>query len=443
MSYKFRKFLFIFFVIIFFIMTSFFSLYAVGYRLSFSNILKGGALIQQTGILVLDSKPKGAEIFLWRQFRGLLFDDNVLRNKQLKTPYKIKNLLPGEYVLNLELEGYWNWQQKINIYPGQSSYVENVVLFKRSLPTRFIESSTQKIYLCPLDKKIFLDNDKRMIDLKTEQEVYLGKNISDVDFLGSGLVLLDNSLVFNYLRNDYIDLQKNNFSKESKVKIRSGTLFYLQDGLRSYNIKSEKEDILFLFDNIVDFEISNSFYFLVLKDYKNFSFQVYSQRQKSLTRSIDLPVSDGYEILLVDNSSGFVYIYDHEFKKMYVINLSFRFDNVWKVIDNVYGFNFVDGSNFVYHSSNEIYMFNSVLAEKFLISRFNDEIKSLAWHPKNYIIYSTDKDVFILDLRYNNQVINLVSLERVSNLALDRLGSILYFTGKIGNREGLYKLFIQ
>ncbi len=424
-------------------MTAFFSLYAAGYRLSLSSILKGEALIQKTGILVLDSKPKGANIFLWRQFRGILFNDNVLRNKKLRTPYKIKNLLPGEYVLNLELDGYWPWQQKINIYPGHSSYIEDIVLFRKNLPIKFTDSLTQKISLCPLDKKIILEDNKKIIDLKTEQEIFLGDNISSIDFLGPGLVLLNSNLIFDYLKNDYVDLKNNNFPDGGNIKAISGDLFYLQDGLRSYSIKSGKEDILFSLDNIIDFEVSSNFYFLVLKDDQETSLQVYSRRQKDLIRSIKLPISDNYEIISPDNYSNFIYIYDRVFEKIYVINLSFEFDRSWKVVDNVDGFNFIDGENFVYHSDNEIYVFNSGSAENFLISRLNKEVKSLVWHPKNYIIYSTDKDIFILDLKYDNQVINLVSLEKVSNLALDRIGSVLYFTGKISNQEGLYKLFIQ
>ena len=443
MSYKVRSILFAFFVIIFIVMTSYFSLYAAGYRLSLASILRGEALIQRTGILVLDSNPKGAEISLWRQFRGLLFDENVLRNKNLRTPYKIKNLLPGEYVLNLELEGYWPWQQKVNIYPGQSSYIEDIALFRRSLPIKFIDSSTQKISLCPLDKKVILNNERRMIDLKTEQEVSLGGGISSINFLGSGLVLLNNDLVFDYLKNDYIDLQKNNFSLSDNIKMRFGHIFYLRDGLNSYNIKSGREDVVFPLDNIVDFEVSGDYYFLILRSEEGFYFQVYSQRQKELIRSVKMPTSANYEILTIGNYSNFIYIYDNSLEKMYVINLSFKFEHPWKVIDDVVGFDFIDGSNLVYHSNNEIYTFSSVLAEKFVITRFDHEIKSLVWHPKNYIIYSTSKDIFILDLKYNNQVIKLVSLEEVSNLALDTIGSVLYFTGKIGNQEGLYKLFIQ
>ena len=93
MSYRFRNILFFSFVGVFLILTTIFSLYASGYRLSVDSLLKGQVPVQKTGILVLDSTPKGAKVVLERQFRGLFFDNNVLKNKVIKTPYKIKNLL--------------------------------------------------------------------------------------------------------------------------------------------------------------------------------------------------------------------------------------------------------------------------------------------------------------------------------------------------------------
>lgn len=443
MSYKFRNILFTFFIIVFVILTTFFSLYATGYKISLSSLRQGGAIIQKTGILVLDSKPKGADISLFRRFRGLLFDDDVLKNKGLKTPYKIKNLLPGEYVLNLDLEGYWPWQQKISIYPGHSTYIEDIVLFKRNLPISFSGDITQDISLCSLDKKIILQGSNKLIDLKSEQEVQLGADINKIEFLGASRVVLNDSLLFNYDNNKYVDLPSNLNPAKDNLKIKNDYLFYVKDGLKKYSFSSKKESTVFSLDNIIDYDFYNNFYFLIRKSADQTLFQIYSYRQKELLKSINLPLSDNYKIIPLATGSSFVYVYDQDFRKIYVINTAFKFNSYWSVVNNVNGFNIIDANNFVYYSDSEIYMFNSVLAEKFLLGRFDSEIKSLVWHPKNYIIYSNEKEIIILDLKYDKQAINLVSLDKIGNLVLDKLGSVLYFTGKIGNQEGLYKLFIQ
>src|SRR3989344_4788562 len=58
------------------------------------------------------------------------------KNNFIVTPAKIKNLLPGEYNLSLELNGYSGWQKKLTIYPGSSTFAEDIYLFKNDLPVQ-------------------------------------------------------------------------------------------------------------------------------------------------------------------------------------------------------------------------------------------------------------------------------------------------------------------
>lgn len=424
-------------------MTILFSLYASGYRISLLNIIKGKSLIQKTGILAIDSSPKGAEISLINESKGLFSSDNILKNKKIKTPYKIKNIIPGNYNLALNLDGYWPWQQKITIYPGQTTYIEDVFLFKRNLPVNFLSSPVQNVCLDSLGQKIILKNDNSLIDLKSEQNVNLGEGINNINFLDSKKILINNSLIFDYSKNKYFNIYEEDLNESNKIKLKGNSVFYLKNGLKSYDLFSKKIENIFSLKGLIDYDFYNNFYFLIVSENDNIFLKIYSYRDRSFIKNISLPSSGDYEILSISGSSSFVYIYDKNFKTIYVINTSSKFNNYWAIINNVKGFDFIDSNNFVYFSDFEIYIFNSLLSESFLIGRYDLEIKSLVWHPKNYIVYSTYKDIVILDLKYNKYAINLISLEKVSNLVLDKSRSILYFTGKIGNQEGLYKFFIQ
>lgn len=443
MSYRLRNILFLIFAFVFVILTTFFSLYASGYKISLIDIINGKGLIQKTGILAVDSVPRGARVYLTRQIRGILFDNEVVKNKNIRTPYKIKNLLPGEYILQFDLEGYWPWQQKVNVFPGQSTYFEDVVLFKRNLPTIFFSSNLQKISLDSSEQKIILEKDNKLIDLKSATNIDLGENIESIEVLNGPNILLNNSLIFDYAKNKYFDFTSDKYKGTGNLKIKNGQLFYLQDGLNSYNFSSDKVSQIFSDPNILDYDFYNGFYFLIIKENNLITLKIYSYRNKELIRDIVLPGSDNLEIIDIKNNSSFVYVYDRDFSNIYVINTTSRFNSLWSTINEVKGWSFIDSNNFVYFSDFEIYIFNSFLAEKFLVGRFDSQIKSLVWHPKNYIIYSTLKDIIILDMKYDKYSIKLVSLEEVSNLVLDKMGSVLYFSGKIGNQTGLYKLFIQ
>ncbi|MEW6407197.1 MAG: PEGA domain-containing protein [Patescibacteria group bacterium] len=88
------------------------SLYAIGYRLDLAT-----KSIKQTGVLILESTPKNAEIFL--------------NDKQIsqKTPAKIKNLLPGDYKIKIAKDNYIFWEKKLPIISRQTTWASYITLF--------------------------------------------------------------------------------------------------------------------------------------------------------------------------------------------------------------------------------------------------------------------------------------------------------------------------
>ena len=443
MTYKFRNILFAFFVLVFFILTTIFSLSASGYKVSLTALLNGKSFIQKTGILAVDSTPGGAKVSVVKEFNSIFSDEEVLNNKNITTPYKIRNLLPGDYNLSFELDGYWPWQQRVSIYSGQTTYIEDVVLFRKNLPVIFFNSGVQNIAIDSYGQSIALETDNKIIDLNTDQEIDLMTDVYRFNFLSSKKILVNGDSIFDYSKNKYISLDDIDLGNSQKIKIKNGDLYYLNNGLRSYDFLTKKDEYIFNDKRIVDYDFYNNNYYYVFSGSDSYSFKIYSYRQKQLVQEIPLPVGGDYEILAQTGSSNFVYIYDYKFKTLYIFSLLSKFNSYWAVLNNIENINFIDNNNFIYSSDMEIYSYNSILAEEFLVGRFESEINSLLWHPKNYLIYSTEHDIVILDLKYDKYSIKLVSLDKVGNLALDKLGSVLYFTGKVGNQEGVYKLLIQ
>ena len=129
MSLFIRRCLYIFFIIIFLIVAPLIILYASGYK------LRSGFAIQKTGALIIATKPKGASIYLNNKLQQDFLKNIFSRTKTFTvTPAKIKNLLPEEYTVKLALNGYWPWEKKVSVLPGQSTYIEAVNLFKNDLP---------------------------------------------------------------------------------------------------------------------------------------------------------------------------------------------------------------------------------------------------------------------------------------------------------------------
>ena len=116
MSLKFRRFLYIFFILIFLIVVPLLSLYANGYKISISSVLDGDFFIQKTGILIIDSSPKNANIYINGKSRQFIFKNLFKKDTDMiTTPAKIKNLSAGEYIIKLEKDGYWPWEKRLRI----------------------------------------------------------------------------------------------------------------------------------------------------------------------------------------------------------------------------------------------------------------------------------------------------------------------------------------
>lgn len=97
----------------------------------------------------------------------------------------------------------------------------------------------------------------------------------------------------------------------------------------------------------------------------------------------------------------------------------------------------------IYATDWEIYLFDAKENKHTLITRLSQKITSVAWRQGGYIVYSTDKAINVINLKDRENPTVLVSLEKISAPVLNSKGDTLYFTAKIGNQEGLYKLFIK
>ena len=160
MPKKVRDYLFIVFIVLFVFMTIGISLYASGYKFNLSWPLRFNRLLQKTGMLALATVPSRAIVYL-NDVPQKNLSVNPWKKDYLTTPVKIKNILPGEYELRLEETGYWPYKQKIWINSGQTTFVEDVNLFKENLPLLVLSTPEDSLALSPDKKYLFLDKTKK------------------------------------------------------------------------------------------------------------------------------------------------------------------------------------------------------------------------------------------------------------------------------------------
>jgi hypothetical protein len=205
MTKKTRDWLFRFFVFLFVVITIILSLYATGYRFNLSWPLRFDRMLLKTGTLALDTKPKGAKVTITSETKISSVFSLFGSKTEQTTPVKIKNLLPGEYTISFTLDNYWPYQKKLRVNPEQTTFLENVILFRKGLPLNVSLAAAQDIFYSPTGRYAWLQNDKTIINLETEQKINTttgakinwlenGKQIAD----GSKIINLDNNTTDDY-----------------------------------------------------------------------------------------------------------------------------------------------------------------------------------------------------------------------------------------------------
>ncbi|MDD5605765.1 MAG: PEGA domain-containing protein [Patescibacteria group bacterium] len=98
-------------IIVFLAVSVYTVMYATGYRVDF-----GTWSIEKTGVLAVTTKPSGATVKI---------DDKPYSRK---TPFTLRNMLPGTYTLTLELEGYRPYTKPIEVVSNRVTEEHNIDL---------------------------------------------------------------------------------------------------------------------------------------------------------------------------------------------------------------------------------------------------------------------------------------------------------------------------
>jgi len=445
MTLKVRRILSSIFILLFLAVTPAIVLYAAGFKLG-----KNGLSIQRTGTFILDSEPRGAKILINGKTQKTLVSSLFNKNDFITTPAKIKGLLPGEYNLSIELNGYWSWQKKLTIYPGASTFAEDIYLFKNDLPTQIIPAKTESINFSPEKNQAMIAANGQITFFNLTDEAR--KSVSQVNFKGKNIawsadgqkILIDNYLYDLNNLNSPANLAKL-ASSTFNYKWANNSLFF-QNKTSIYQLDSGNA-LKKIAENVQfdDYQVKDGYLYLINKSGLTAdTLKVIDPASGEQIKSIALPGSADYSFINPEQS--LINLYDNDHKILYLVDPFAAYSPLVEIINNVKTTFWVNSDTLLYAGDYEIWLYDLKTKNKTLITRISDTINSAIMHPsKNYIIYSTDKTINIIELdeRQKRNITELVKADSIGSLVLSPKGDIIYFSGKIGNQEGLYKLLIQ
>lgn len=412
-----RDWLFIIFIILFVIITFFVALYAAGYTINRQWPPSYNSIFQKTGMLIVDSSPAGANVFLdgERQNKSFLINWG---DGEIKTPAKIKNLAPGKYTLHLEKEGYWPLDKKIEIKPGQTSFEEDFIIFKQSLPLNIINCEPQDFYLSANNKNLILETDSLIVDLKSASTSdYTNEQINPLNFP---------------LEDGAFNLQWN----QGKDKL----YYQINNEIKRYTSYDKKLKSILSSGDYLDYTIYlNKIYAIENLDEEKY-LRIYDATSSLLESSISLLPGE-YRF---EQKAKSLSLYNKTNQTLYIVSGNFNRPFI-KKIDRVRNWQWVNDNFIVWHNDSEIYSMNLNSNQPNLIIRISEQISSLAWNrSKSYLLYSSANNIWIVNLNLAKITpINILQASEIDHLALDEKNQIVYFYANIEDQPGIYKLQLK
>ncbi len=453
MSLKIRRFLYIFFIAIFIITTPLLCLYATGYKIG-SNFS-----IKKTGMLILDTEPKGAKIYINGKLKNnFLKKYFTKKNSQVTTPAKIKNILPGNYDIKIEHDGYWSWEKKLKINSGQSTFAENIYLFKKNIPLSIINKEFNNIKISNNKKYIAAINEKEniLINLnKNNITNYITATSSDLISTSSDLIwsyndkkIIINNTIFNI--NDWQNpIMLNNIIGKNTKTIKwsdnsdDKILYKIKNSLHIFNLSSGEDKILFSGKNFSDYIQKNNLLYIANQSNLNSNLIILNINDNKILKNIKLPNSS---YSFINKNHKLINLYDNKYEILYLIDPFSNIKPLRETISNVKQAYWINDSYLIYANNFEIWTIDIDNYNKNLLTRLSQKINKIIWHhSNNHIIYSTNKEINTIELdnREKHSITKLAEYNSIQNLSLSNEGDILYFYSKIENQNGIYKLIIQ
>ncbi|NCD00507.1 PEGA domain-containing protein [bacterium] len=443
MDKRIRDTIFYVFVILFVFLTISISLYAAGYKLNLSWPIEIDSLLQKTGTLEISTSPRGANIYLEKQQK--IFLSNLdKKQEKLKTPNKISRLTPGKYNLKLELEGYWTWEDEIEIEENKALYIEDINLFKKNLPLLIYSTLPQKMYLSDNYTYSLMPFEKQIINLKNNNTINLPEvKINDWKFSNDQKNIITDQYIFNIETKKVTIIENKDFElKNLKCNDDKKYFFYQKDNsIFKYNIEKSEIENIFNTYNCQDYLMQNNRLYTIENNTKESLLKEYNLSGELLNQ-LSLPFSFEYRFTEINNN--YINIFQKKYSTLYIIDLDDKYKPIKSKIDN-YKQGVWDNNNLIFSNNFEIYGYNIKNDEKYLITRTSEKIENIMPNTeKNYIIYSTKNSLYMIDWQNRDYNTNkLISLEEIYTPALDKKNNQIYFNGKIGQQSGIYKLLVQ
>ncbi|HBU27626.1 TPA: hypothetical protein DEB00_00740 [Candidatus Uhrbacteria bacterium] len=372
-----QQIIFAIFIALFIISAPLVVLYTAGYRWSPHNG------VVRTGTLFIASTPKDATVRL----DGKLYKDNA--------PTIIKTLRPAEYLVELALPGHLPWEKTLGVREGETTFIDNVILFLDTNSQLVIKENMQTVAWSPTGNHVaWADHQAGWT------EVWISTSAQPASRLVYR-VERDEALKLTWVDPDTVEITHH---KEHRYVSKDGQLLSKRD------------------ESLVTFQQN--------------------------TDSVDLLVNGTVlarlpfgTYRLLDERSPYLLVQDTTHNRISLLTTADTEQPLLLQEDALY-VDWIRQDALAFATEFSISIYEPAIHQTTLITRISERIHNVVWHPNGgYLFYATATDLRAIELddRNGRRVTNLVTMNHIYTFFAHPQGNILYFIGNDGIDTGLYQ----
>lgn len=444
MSLKYRRILFGFFVLLFILMVPLVLLYATGHTINWKRLS-----LEKTGSILVESDPAGAAIFInGEAIKQGTF--NALTDKNtLTTPSRIKDLAPGEYSIRLESYGYWPWEERINLAPGEALNLGTIHLYNQSKPYLISSFDSANVKVSPNGLAIaIIENNKLSIfntETNKEDNFTLPKIINNnapIEWSGDSQRLIVDELIVDRNKKTVETIKQAGANNFRWNRDNSSLLYFLSNKklfVKEIENNQERQANIQLpknIDLVIDFNVYNNQVYLLAKDNEQNNYLVIGTFGSEMKK---ISLDKGSYTFIEENFYRPTFISG---KKLYILDQPLPILDRQKIIqvsDRYIAGKNID-SSIIYTTPLELRRWDNENQE-YLINRFGAPVNTfLPLTKTSAIVAALDNSLKLYIPGKNSITLNLISKISIQEITVDSEEKNIYLIGKYQEKSGLFKL---
>lgn len=450
MSRFLRRIIYIFFVLLFLASVPVVLLYTAGYKYNFKKWR-----LERTGVLFLESIPRGAEI--------------LLNSKKLRqTPARLPALLPGDYQIKIQKLGYLSWQKTLPVLSGQTTFANTIFLSKDAENEHVFENKARVLALSPSGKIMLLAG--RSISMNERRPNYLelgfyeignkkyqpilnlpySEILPEIKWLDDKMVLVRGTsraeiflLIVGETSPVYLGSRFGTSIQKVETDVTQSGVLLIQTNrmLWRFNTKTLQKEFVEKY-NFDGFAIQGGLIYFMRQDLKGLYLAnrpVTDKQGTAIKNLLELRQAN-YEFL--DSPDGFILLRSGENITLIKLSPEPRVILQTEAREARY---FKNGNSLrlLYFTDSEIRIFDVGPEVNQLVTRLGTKI--LGVRPLSdgeHILISSDNKIIMVELdnRAERNVWTLAQGEEIRDFAYNREDEIIYFVGQLKKQKnGLYR----